>query len=139
MSEKPNYHTLPCGTPIPPEGLKGVARNPNCEPQDVVLMAYCPHNNVGGQYITTSGDYKKFEVAKEPKRIDLSPDTYHGEPLRPARVSEGFPGAFYPRSWGSVGITDHNGTLITWEDLAEDYERYLNGEWQPCSTLEGVE
>ena len=22
MSEKPNYHTLPCGTPIPPEGIR---------------------------------------------------------------------------------------------------------------------
>lgn len=135
MTDTPNYHTLPCGTVIPPEGIK--CKVWDCPPIkcESVVIAYKYDERIAHPVVTTEGSYRGYEIIKEPIRINLSLETYHGEPLR----HKGTVHCFYPYAWSDMGVTLGQGDVVRdWRYIAKHYERYTNGEWQPCYIEEEV-
>lgn len=129
-----DHHTLPCGTPIPAEGIRCITGETEGMPI-ISLIVAMSNDKVGISY---GGMLHTRLDVYVPVRKDLSPETYHGEPLR----SKDYPEDVYlPTSWDSSGVCvfveGHGIKKTTWANMAEHQERYINGEWQPCYIEEG--
>ena len=127
-----DYHTLPCGTKIPPEGIKcRVWDYTKNEAREAFVIAH--GSGAAFPFKGASDCWRNYEIIKEPKQVPLSYETYHGEPLR--RI--GYRDAYYPYDWDEVGVRfDKESDRCYWPELMENCEYFKDGKWQPCSVTE---
>lgn len=131
-----DYHTLPCGTKIPPEGIKCRVWDDRKSDRIRRVLAFASGERL--PVICAAAQWRNYEIIKEPKQVPLSYETYHGEPLRRYGGNK----ALLPNKWDSegVGIDEQyhrlNSGHITWDCLMSLYERFKDGKWQPCSVTE---
>ena len=129
MSDKHNYHQMPDGTVIPPEGVPCVSWVRIGEIKTrTTLVAY--NKNDVDPYVTLAGYFTDVELVRKPEYVPLTGDDYSGELLR---HTENTRRTLCPACWDNYGILSlwDNRTLIPWEYLAEHYEYKKDGVWQP--------
>ena len=119
-----NYHMMPDGTPIPPEGLKcWVWDSPSDDKAQRTVVAVTHH---GFCVDSPDAPWRCAEPVKEPTYVPLTMDDYHGEPIRFNNSRCGV-----ALDWDSQGVRFGSRHRALWEDLAETAEYYKDGEWQP--------